>query len=167
MLRKVSFVLACCGAMTAGEMAPQHMLALLREKWGVGRHLARALLAHYGGHGKPSQSQSRRGSSHVGRRLIGSCLLDDVSVWETYKALAILSRSDKRAKLVGLDPLKCSRVKDCLKWLTDGEADAHQRTWMLMFLRNLATHGFAPLLSKDDEVAAVGGHHALLGGALL
>ena len=38
--------------MTAGEAPPKDMLRVLRERWGMGPHLAHALVAHYGGHGR-------------------------------------------------------------------------------------------------------------------
>jgi hypothetical protein len=38
--------------MTAGEAPPKDVLRVLRERWGVGPHLAHALVAHYGGPGR-------------------------------------------------------------------------------------------------------------------
>lgn len=82
------------GFLYAGELPPGEMLLLLEKRWGIGKHLACALVAHYGGH-----------------------------VWETYQALGMLCGPTSQAKRVGLDPLKSSDVQECLAWQPRADDD--------------------------------------------
>jgi hypothetical protein len=76
-------------------------------------------------------------------------------VWETYLALCMLRGPVSRARRVGLDPLKSSRVQECLAWQPQVEADV-RRARMRAALRELAIKGFSPIPARNDEVAEVG-----------
>jgi hypothetical protein len=86
------------------------------------------------------------------------CLLS--SVWDTYQALLVLCGGEARALEVGLAPLKSSRVQACLAWRPEGQGDV-QLGRMRELLKLLASCGFAPIPTHDDELAEVSG--AMLG----
>jgi hypothetical protein len=83
-----------------------------------------------------------------------SCCLS--SVWETYLALCELAGGGSLAFKVGLNVSKSSRVQACLAWRPEGQGDfKEQQGRMRELLKLLATRGFAPILTRDDELAEV------------
>jgi hypothetical protein len=109
----------------AGEVPPNEMYKLLTNEWGVGPHLAEALLDHYGGH-----------------------------IWDCYNAVGELARvgHEDFEPHVGFGVAAAANVLDVLAYK---EGSVEDRKRMKVLLRQLAEHGFAPLTGDpyDDPVA--------------
>jgi len=127
--------------MTAGEVPPKEVLELLEKEWGVGRHLALALLAHYGGHDM---------CCFLCILIISRVVTDALTnrahspVWDTYQALKSLRMPYGLALDVGLDPLKSSCVQSCLAWRPRGPRRGRKREALWL----LATKGFASMIKR-------------------
>lgn len=125
------------GIVAVGEVPPAPMRDLLRNKWGVGEHLADAIMSVWGGH-----------------------------VWGIYKGLGLLTADRERFAaidnpvLFSFDATRgasfCVRAEDEEEALhTAAEVTHPQLLGMRNLLTKAATQGWAPFVAEQDPRVAL------------